>query len=61
MSHLLLQVLADLVVNLQLLFDLFELVIIQVRIFFNWRGRAEEVEERFGGLGLSDETGAISV
>lgn len=61
MSHLLLQILADLVVYLQFLFDLFELVFVKVGIFFDWRGRSEEVEERFGGLGLSDKTGAVGV
>lgn len=64
-KYLLLDVLADLVVQLEFLLDLFQLLILKVTILdslFGWRdGRSEEVEEGLCGLCLANKTRAVGV
>ena len=61
--YLLLDVLADLVVHLELLLELLEVVILKVStldlLFSRGNGRVEEVEERVGRLGLAHQTGSV--
>jgi hypothetical protein len=63
-TNLLLEVLANLVVNLELHFNLGELVLVDlVLVIILWRGsgRAEKVEERVGRTGLLDKAGTVGV
>ena len=57
-DELLLDVFAELVVELQLRFDL---LVDLLFVILRWRGRVEEVEEGWRGNGLLDDAGLLCV
>ena len=64
-ANLLLDVLADLVINLELFFDRLELILVDLAALnrlLGWRyWRGEEVEEGRGGTRFPDQTSAVGV
>lgn len=64
-TYLLLEVFTNLVIHFEFLFDLFQLLIVDITvlngIFRRWNGWGEEVEERLSRLCLSDKTRAVCV